>query len=600
MTDLYTQIDVSEITDDNLGRFLKDLRDAHVNVLLLSAIDLFPDDAERPGIFARIRGLIDFFKAEGFRVALWINSLGYGTERTPAFEARFADSLRLTAFGGQTCAAICTTDKKFRDACCELARDLARAGADMILWDDDLVQSVRPGFCCVCPGHLALMSRRLGRGCTPDELRDSFTGAPNPLRTAFMDVMGQSMTDFCRALREAVDEVDPAIPMGLCASYTHYDLEGVELSDLLRVLAGQGKPFLRISGAAYWPVIAPRYPGQDLGGVAEFVRMQLGWLRVDPDPDLTVIDENDPYPRDHNVVPAALCELYDAVMIANGGTHRHKYMLCYGADRHDTAYLDAHVAALDDHRALAAMFEGRLPTGVRVLHPMHLIRKADLPTPYCGDGRLMSSFSHPMAGIFMSLFGIPTRYEGGVTRTAPGIAFGSDAIGLTDAQLRAGLLLDLPAARILTGKGIDVGPLPEEGKPFVPTVTETPDGRFCVLPLDGGTLSYARKETAPASVPDGQRLLAEAYEALSGHALDARMEGAHGVWLLASRRVPDDGTLSLLLCNMLPTPARDVRVRLFGSGAVVGTLNCSPTIDGDTLTLPGIPGYAYAAVTVRL
>ena len=34
------------------------------------------------------------------------------------------------------------------------------------------------------------------------------------------------------------------------------------------MLAGQGKPFLRISGAAYWPVIAPRYPGQDLGGVA--------------------------------------------------------------------------------------------------------------------------------------------------------------------------------------------------------------------------------------------------------------------------------------------------------------------------------------------
>lgn len=596
MTDLYTQIDVSEITDDNISTFLSDLRAARVNVLLLSGIDLFPDGDERAQTFDRIRRLIRFFKSEGFRVAFWTNTLGYGTERTQAFETRFAGSLRLTAFHGSTSSAICTTDKPFRDACCELVRDLARAGADMILLDDDLVQSVRPGFCCVCPGHLALMKQRTGRNCTPAMLRDSFTGAPNALRTTFMDVMGESLTDFCRALRSAVDEVDPAIPMGLCASYTHYDLEGVELSDLLRTLAGQGKPFLRISGAAYWPVIAPRYPGQDMGGVAEFVRMQIGWLRESPDPDLTVIDENDPYPRDHSIVPAALCELYDAVMTANGGVHRHKYMLCYGADRHDTAYLEAHIRNLDDHDALAEMFDGRTPTGVRVLHPMHLIREAGLPTPYCGDGKLMSSFSHPMAGIFLSLLGIPTRYEG----EAPGIAFGADALGLTEKQRHTGVMLDLAAARILSDAGIDVGDLPAPDSDFIPAVRETPDGRFVVLPFDGCELSYARAVTPPACCPDGQSLLADAFRALSGRTPDACVIGSHGVYLLTARRVPDDGTVSLLLCNMLPTPAEHVTVRLCAPAVIERTLKCSPTVTEDTLMLPSLAGCDFAAVTVRI
>ncbi|MCQ2429498.1 MAG: hypothetical protein MJ192_04105 [Clostridia bacterium] len=595
MTDLYTQIDIAEINDDNLGTFLSDLRAAGVTVLLLSGIDLFDEGETHTRTLAHIADMIRFFKSEGFRVAFWTNTLGYGTERSAAFEARFAGSLRLTSFSGGTCSAICTTDKLFLAACCDLTRDLIRAGADMILWDDDLVQSVRPGFTCVCPGHLALMRARTGRNLTPDQLRDSFTGAPNLLRTTFMDVMGESMTDFCRALRAAADEVDPTVPMGLCASYTHFDLEGVELSELLRVLAGKGKPFLRISGAPYWPVIAPRYPEQDLGGVTEFCRMQIGWLREADDPDLTVIDENDPYPRDHTVVPEVLCELYDAVLTANGGADRHKYMLCYGPDRHDTAYLDIHVRNTPDWRVLAAMFAGREPVGFRVCHPMHMIRSADLPTPYCGDSRLMGQFSHPMAGIFLSLFGLPTRYEG----TAPGIAFGADALGLMPAQMKAGVLLDVPAARILQARGIDVGPVPAAGDSFRPAAYVSPDGRFAVLPFDGAVLSYARTEAGPACLPDGQAQLAAVYEVLSGQSPDARVVGSHGVYLITARNVPDDGTLALLLCNMLPTEAENVTVRLSAPAQITAALRCSPSLSGDTLTLPMLGGYDFAAVTVK-
>ena len=184
--DLYTQIEIRHINDENRMTYLSDLRAAGVTVVLLSGTELFEEGREKDEMFAHIAQEISFFKKEGFRVAFWTNSLGYGIPRSPLFDKLFGHSYRLTEFGGGTCTAVCTTDPAFTDHCREVTRSLIRAGADMILWDDDLVQSVRPGFCCVCPGHLALMRKRMGHDCTPDELRDSFTGAPNARERKFV------------------------------------------------------------------------------------------------------------------------------------------------------------------------------------------------------------------------------------------------------------------------------------------------------------------------------------------------------------------------------------------------------------------------------
>ena len=611
--DLYTQIEIRHINDENRMTYLSDLRAAGVTVVLLSGTELFEEGREKDEMFAHIAQEISFFKKEGFRVAFWTNSLGYGIPRSPLFDKRFGHSYRLTEFGGGTCTAVCTTDPAFTDHCREVTRSLIRASANMILWDDDLVQSVRPGFACVCPGHLRLLEKKTGQKYTPDAIRDSFTGGPNPLRTAFMDVMGESMTDFCRALREAADEVDPDVPMGLCASYTHYDLEGAELDDLLRVLAGKGKPFLRISGAAYWPPYAPRYPGQDLGGVMEFCRMQVGWLREHiRTGDMTLIDENDPAPRDHTIVPAALCELYDAVLCANGSIDRHKYMLCYGPDRGDTAYLEAHIANAADYDALEEMFEGTSPVGVHVLHPMHVIRDAVLPTPYCGNFPLMAMFSHPMAGIYLSLAGIPTSYDtptdnlpGTVSMPGmepmPGIAFGMDALGLTEAQMKRGVLLDRPAAHLLADRGIDVGPLPADRDfPTAPYVNAAGQ-RFAVLPVDGAALSYARTPDGTADWSEAvQDSLAALIQAFAGEQPVVRLSGSHGIYVLPTRRTDDPRTMSVLLCNMCTTDVRDIRLVFHAPVRVTGTLRCGASVDENVLSVPSLTGYDFAAVTVEL
>ena len=116
-------------------------------------------------------------------------------------------------------------------------------------------------------------------------MRDAYTGAPNPLRSACLDEMGESLMAFCRAMRAAADEVDPSVMLATCLSVSQYDLDGVDVPQMIRLLAGKGKgrPFVRPSGATYWVCHASnaRNWGQGLGGVIEYLRWQAAMLRAE-------------------------------------------------------------------------------------------------------------------------------------------------------------------------------------------------------------------------------------------------------------------------------------------------------------------------------
>jgi hypothetical protein len=193
------------------------------------------------------------------------------------------------------------------------------------------------------------------------------------VRTAYIDVTGEVAVELARELRRAVDEVDPAVGMGLCASYTHWDVEGCDLLELVGAFAGKGRKVLRISGAPYWA--NAKLPGTGLADIIEFVRMQSAWTRG---LDMTVFDENDPYPRKVARVPPWRCELYDKAVIADGRLARHKYMLCYGVDRAEPGYLEAHLADMPDDPKLRRIFAGTAPYGVKVDCPQHRLRTAEL------------------------------------------------------------------------------------------------------------------------------------------------------------------------------------------------------------------------------
>ena len=434
------------------------------------------------------------------------------------------------------------------------------------------------------------------------------------------------MMQFCRALRDAADEIDPSVRMGLCASYTHYNAEGVDLRELLRVLAGEGnQPMLRLSGAPYWATVAPRFPRQRVTDIVESVRLQIGWYR---DTDVDLQDENDPAPRRHEWVPASHIELYDKMMIGNGGAHRHKYLLCdhYGKD---LAYQAAHLAHLADDVVLTHMFGDTSPCGYRVYQSEKMLRDAHLPDHYIGDGPIMARFSQPFGGIFLSRNAIPTQYD----KDGTGIVCGEHVRMLTKAQREQGLLMDAPAAKLLMEAGVDVGlaeiPVPVEGNPaFYALKPATGATQISLKPGEGATQTSLADPNYPtfvtyqnsqghrfaivgcdlnAAVPcegiepyvlynaEVQAQLAEIYAYLAQKPLPARVFDCPGLHLLAAKS-EDESRLSILLSNVWDDSIEQPVIETDGTYQVVRTVGCEAVADGKYVRLTKLHAYEYAAV----
>ncbi len=401
---LYSQIPLSDVSDANRATYVADAKAAGVDAVWISVVDFFEKGEKRQATLGHLAKEIRHFESAGFAVGVWINAFGYGNERT-----FFKDSTKITTLEGKAKGgAVCPLDSLLRRSLVENVRDIARAGAKFILIDDDYVQSARSLIGCSCPRHLARVAAKCGRqAVTCEDVKAAFTGAPNAVRTAYLDVTGEVAMELARELRRTVDEVDASVGMGICASYTHWDVEGCNLLDLVAAFAGKGRRVLRISGAPYWA--NSKLPGTGLADIIEFVRMQSAWTRG---LDMTVFDENDPYPRKVARVPPWRCELYDKAIIADGHLARHKYMLCYGPDRAEPGYLEAHLADMPDDAALRRIFAGTEPYGVKVDCPQHRLRTETLPTPFAGEARIAALYSQPAAAFDLRRRGIPTRFDG--------------------------------------------------------------------------------------------------------------------------------------------------------------------------------------------
>jgi len=569
-SEIFAQIEIPSLTDANRAQFLADVRAAGIGTVLLSSCDEYDEAPVRRAKFAKMAREIDYFRTNGVPTLVWINGFGYGNVRKGYGGKLLAKSQRLIAFGSDRKSdAICPTDPVMRQLLKDQVRDSAKAGARFILMDDDYIQSVRPGAGCACPAHLARVSARMGRPVTRDDIREAFTGGPNPLRTAYLDVSGEIVLELARELRAEVDQVDPTVGMGLCASYTHHDVEGTSLARLLEVFGGKGRKLGRISGAPYWEDNS-HFLGTTLAGTMEFVRMQSAWYRNCGYP---MLDENDPHPRKVSVVPAWRVELYDKVVIADGGLRRHKYILCYGKDRSEPGYLEAHLADLPDDAKLKAIFAGTQPTGVRVLYPRASLREAWLPKPYMGDRPLEGVFSHPIAAQFLVRNGIPCRHEG----EGPAIAFGTGAFEIGEKEMAQGVILDRSAADLLKKRGVDVT------RPC-----------FHVVDVD----VYALRLDKYAQDTHRNELL---------QALGRFAKGRSPVSVTASTPLvysvlhqdPKDGSYAVLLENIGEKPA-DVRIHVPGAARVLGSLRGEFTADAQGVQLKGLPAHGYAAVRIAV
>ena len=585
--------------------------------------------------YAEIRAHLDFFKSEGFEVGLWINSNGHGVVLSHApegeeYRLKYTPMLRLDGKPWEgTC---CPLDPAYREAFLASVTRMAALRPDILMLDDDFrLSQHHPEFCCVCERHMARIRAYCGEEITREQVRAlCFGGKPNKYRDAWLRAEGESLYELAALVREAVDAVAPDTRVALCASNTIWDVDGTDAVELARILAGNTKPLLRLTGAPYTTVSRS---GKTFQMALEVARSLTAITR---EQGVELMAEDDVYPRPRYNVPAAYSEIYDMVMRIDGhynGTL--KYMIDYVAPpEYETGYLTRHNRNKPLYEGLTRFFENATPCGVNVLFRRHLMRDADYtlaPVSY------YSPF--PSAGLLLEGCSIPTVYgEGGICNAA----FGEHARALTEEELGDGLLLDATAARILTQRGFDVGlrgegqvknaacgmlyaadgvekscvwngegqyllttPSPTaevvlyalidgEKHPFAYRYVNAEGKRFFVL------LSHMQSHRPDSGMLRGyrlQRALTEGVEWVAGKKLPAKSLGNPGLYLLTAR---EEDTLSVALFNCFADEILEPCIELESAYAHAEFLGCTGRVQGERVYLDTpLSAYSYAFIRVR-
>ena len=446
-------VPISSYKDQDFDFTIKELHEMGAERLFLACGRfLFERCPERTARMEELRERIEFYTAEGFEVAIWITTFGFGGPMGGRNAEIAKDYARITSISGKTCGdALCPMDNNFSSMMADTVEDIAKAGARMIMLDDELCLSVRPGIGCACDLHMAELCRRLGENISREELAEKvFTGGASKYRDAWIGVQGDSMRDFCRTLRAAVDRVDSTIRLGFASGFTSWDLECADTVELTRILAGNTKPFVRLSGAPYW-VSNQRFGRQTMQTIIEFLRLQYVICQRE---GIEAFTEGDTYPRSNYHTSSAFTECYDIGTRISDDIDSFKYHYVYTKLAYERHFAEHHRRNMPLYDEIAKAFNNKTSTGVRVYEEIRKFQNYDLPETFIGEKPIMKQVSFCDSQKLLTSNAIPTTYVGdGVC----GIVFGENAKYIDLDVCNKGLILDLKAARILKERGVDTG-----------------------------------------------------------------------------------------------------------------------------------------------
>lgn len=396
---------------------------------------------------------VDFFRKKGFGILIWIGeTLGHNqvTTHPDGCETPYR---RMKLPNKGTVDSFCPTDPRFVEDLKTWIRNIAALQPDIILLDDDYRMN---GGCC-CAAHVEWMNRVAGETLTAEEwIQNAFGGKPNHYRKIWMQVQGETLESLAKALREAVDEVSPSVRLGLCATHFLWDADGTDAEKIVKILAGNTKPFLRIFGAPYHSYHSL---SRTLGESVELERLQFAWSC---NWNIERISEGDTYPRPRFYCSAAHLECFDQILLADGTSDGIlKYTADYCSDTfYERGYADAWERNLPLYEEIQALFADKEAVGLRPWHAVHLLEDADLTKtdPKTFNILQYSGGSYHPSRSLATENNLPTTYTGrGVN-----ILTGEDARQIPLSDLEEGCILDLTAAKILQQRGVDVGIAPSE------------------------------------------------------------------------------------------------------------------------------------------
>ncbi len=392
---------------------------------------------------------IAFFKQHGFEVGVWISTIGHGAvlSHVDGAEAEPEFPPMIDIEGTVRHHANCPLSEKFKTFIARFVADLAKLGPDIVMLDDDLRLSQHGDhLCCACSLHMARISDILGEPVTREQIKPYvLTGQPNKYRDAWLRAQNESLLELAKAIRAEVDQETPDVTLCNCVAYAPWDVDGIDVPELARILAGKNQPILRLTGAPYWATKTRKFP---LITVFEIARMLASFVC---DEGFELMSEGDVYPRPRYTCPASYLELYDVATRADGNYNGIlKYMFDYVAGPDfETGYLSLHEENKSFYEKLRTLFPCGANAGVRIVTAPDTMRHADLDL---SAPKLHSPL--PQDGTMLGECGIPTIYRGqGVCNAV----FGENARALDLAELKNGTIIDATAAVILTERGVDVG-----------------------------------------------------------------------------------------------------------------------------------------------
>ena len=200
-------------------------------------------------IYDKYREILD--KAGAKHGVLVQSTMGHITK--PAKPHKFQDSISLVN-GEPRVSTCCPLDKNFKAYMKEQMRILATHKPSIIMIDDDIGLIYKNTRGCACPLHMAEFNRRAGTQMTREELYAHTQGDTEENKKytdIYVNMIGDTLVDFVKVLREGLDMVDPTIQgavSGICPPSGY-----LEFSDRTsKAFAGKGnKPIVRINNGVY-------------------------------------------------------------------------------------------------------------------------------------------------------------------------------------------------------------------------------------------------------------------------------------------------------------------------------------------------------------
>lgn len=425
-------------------KLVKELKTLDAQRVFLAISQYIISKEERKAEMEALRENYAFFKTNGYEVGAWFWTF-WIKEKNNFTKMKGATGIVSNE-------SVCPSDKAFREFAKDWIKEVASCGFDLIMFDDDFRYGFLDiGMGCVCKNHIAYMENILGEKIDESTLAHRLlSGGENKYRDAWLEANGYYLRLFAKEIREALDEINPDIRLGLCSCMSLWDTDGVDTVTISKILAGKTKPFMRLIGAPYWAV--NKSWGNRLQNIIELERMERSWCG---DENIEIFAEGDVYPRPRINCPANYLELFDMAIRADG---RFDGILKYGLDYisnpgYETGYAMRHLKNKPIYNEIHKSFHDKKACGIRVYEKMNKFSKMEIPDAVAGTCDVQNIFFSPAARM-LSDCSIPTVYDGdGIC----GIAFAENIHTVSEDAMKNGIIIDARAAYILQSNGIDTG-----------------------------------------------------------------------------------------------------------------------------------------------